>query len=459
MRRLSGKQCRGLSELAGPLLVIEGVSGVGYGEMVEVLGGRGQRRYGRVLEIRPEVSVIEVFEGTDGLGLDDTTVHFLGRPFELGLSPGILGRIFDGLGRPSDGLPAPPAATWRDVNGRSINPLKRDYPRDFIQTGISAIDGMNSLVRGQKLPIFSGTGLPHNDVAAQIIRQAKLPTEAEPFAVVFAAMGIKHDEAELFRETFETGGGLRNVVMFLNLADEPSIARIITPRVALTAAEYLAFDLGMHVLVVMTDMTAYCEALREIATAKGEIPSRKGFPGYLYSDLASVYERAGRVSGLPGSITQLPILTMPNDDITHPIPDMTGYITEGQVVLDRNLLRKGIVPPVNVLPSLSRLMKDGIGADRTRTDHANLANQLYAAYARVRQLESLAAIIGEEELSAVDKRYLGFGARFEREVVGQGGQEDRTIADTLDRGWAVLAELPREELTRVTEAELKEHLP
>lgn len=458
MRRLSGKECRGLQEMFGPLLVVEGIKQVGYGEMVQIRDSKGRIRFGRILEVKSETAVVEVFEGTEGLGLHDSSVHFLGVPFELGLSSDLLGRIFDGLGRPSDGLPAPPAETWRDINGRAMNPLQRDYPRDFIQTGISAIDGLNSLVRGQKLPIFSGTGLPHNELAAQIIRQAKLLNAQEPFAMVFGAMGVKHDEAQVFRDTFEMSG-MGQVVMYLNLADEPAIARIITPRVALTAAEYLAFDHGMHVLVILTDLTAYCEAVREIATAKGEIPSRKGYPGYLYSDLASLYERAGRIEGVAGSITLLPILTMPNDDITHPIPDLTGYITEGQIVLDRNLFRKGILPPINVLPSLSRLMKDGIGEGRTREDHAHLANQLYAAYARVRQLESLAAIIGEEELSAVDKQYLTFGTRFEQEEIAQAADEDRSIQETLDRGWRLLAELPRAELTRVTEAELKEHLP
>ncbi len=457
MRRLSGKECLGLQELNGPLLIVEGISGVGYDEIVEVRGRDGARRYGRVLEVRPEAAVVEVFEGTDGLGPTDTTVRFLGRPFELGVTRGLLGRIFDGLGRPADGQPPAPATGWRDINGRPVNPLRRDYPRDFIQTGIAAIDGLTSLVRGQKLPIFSGSGLPHNELAAQIVRQAKLPAAEELFAIVFAAMGIKHDEAQVFRETFETSG-VRNVVLFLNLADEPSMIRLIAPRVALTAADYLAFDLGMHVLVLLTDITAYCEALREVATAKGEIPSRKGFPGYLYSDLASLYERAGRLVGQPGSITLLPILTMPNDDITHPIPDLTGYITEGQIVLDRNLFLKGILPPINVLPSLSRLMKDGIGKDRTRADHAHLANQLYAAYARVRQLENLAAIIGEEELSSIDKRYLAFGRRFEQDVIAQGSDEDRSIKETLDRGWRTLAELPREELTRVTDAEIREYL-
>ncbi|RMH38156.1 MAG: V-type ATP synthase subunit B [Nitrospirae bacterium] len=458
MRRLSGTACRGLQELHGPLLVIEGISGAAYGEMVQVRDPHGELRYGRVLEVRPQAAVIEVFEGTAGLGLQDTTVQFLGTTFELGVSPEMIGRVFDGLGRPNDGLPAPPAVVWRDINGRAINPLARDYPREFIQTGISAIDGMNSLIRGQKLPIFSGAGLPHNELAAQLIRFANLPGESQRFAIVFGAMGIKHDEAALFREAFAISG-LQKVAMFLNLADEPSIARIITPRVALTAAEYLAFDLGMHVLVVLTDFTAYGEAVREIATSKGEIPSRKGYPGYLYSDLASIYERAGRIEGLSGSITLVPILTMPNDDITHPIPDLTGYITEGQIVLDRNLFRKGIRPPINVLPSLSRLMKDGIGAGSTRDDHAHLANQLYAAYARAGQVERLAAIVGEEELSVVDKRYLAFGERFEREFVAQGPDEDRSITATLDLGWRMLTELPKEELTRVTEEEIKEHLP
>lgn len=458
VRRISGVSCRGISELHGPLLVVEGVNGVAYGEMVQIRDSRGGSRYGRVLEARQEGAVIEVFEGTAGLGLQETTVEFWGSSFEVGLSPEMIGRLFDGLGRVTDGLPEPPARVWRDVNGRAINPLLRDYPREFIQTGISAIDGMNSLIRGQKLPIFSGAGLPHNELAAQIIRFARLTSETERFAIVFGAMGIKHDEAELFKNTFVLSGR-RNVMMFLNLADEPSIARIITPRVTMTAAEYLAFDQGMHVLVVLTDCTAYGEAVREIATSKGEIPSRKGYPGYLYSDLASIYERAGRIEGLPGSITLIPILTMPNDDITHPLPDLTGYITEGQIVLDRNLFRKGIHPPINVLPSLSRLMKDGIGEGSTRADHAHLANQLYASYARAGQLERLAAIVGEEELSVIDKQYLSFGARFEREFVGQGAAADRSITETLDLGWHMLTELPREELTRVTEDEIQEHLP
>jgi len=456
VRRLSGKECRGLQELNGPLLVIEGVSGVGYGEVVQIHRPDGDRRHGQVLEVSSGSAVIEVFEGTEGLTLEDTSVHFLGAAFELGLAHEMLGRTFDGLGRPADGLPAPPAVTWRDVNGRAINPLQRDYPREFIQTGISAIDGLNSLVRGQKLPICSGSGLPHNELAAQIIAQAKLLGTTEPFAVVFGAMGIKHDEAQLFRDAFEASDPGK-VVMFLNLADEPSVERIITPRVTLTAAEFLAFDLGMHVLVILTDITAYCEAVREISTAKGEIPSRKGFPSFLYSDLASIYERAGRIVGCTGSITMMPILTMPNDDITHPIPDLTGYITEGQIVLDRNLFGKNVHPPINVLPSLSRLMKDGIGEGRTRRDHANLSNQLYAAYARVGQIESLAAIIGEEQLSALDRQYLAFGDRFEREQLAQALDEDRSILETLDLGWRVLRELPREELTRLSEAEIREH--
>lgn len=456
--RISGKEVRGLSEISGPLLVMKGMGDVAYGEMVEVVDTQQRRRLGRVLQVTSDVAVVEVFEGTGSLKIKDTRVRFLGRPFEFGLSEAWLGRILNGFGRPIDGLPQPPGVLWRNVNGKPINPMQRDYPREFIQTGISAIDGMNSLVRGQKLPIFSGSGLPHTELAAQIVQQARLIDERESFAVVFAGMGVKHDVAEVFRDAFEASGNRQRVVMILNLADEPPLVRVLTPRIALTIAEFLAFDLGMHVLVVLTDMTAYCEALREVASAKGEIPTRKGYPGYLYSDLASLYERAGRIEGLPGSITQIPLLTMPNDDITHPIPDLTGYITEGQIVLDRNLFRKGIRPPINVLPSLSRLMKDGIGEGHTRPDHSNLANQLYSAYARVRQLESLSMIIGEEELSNVDKQYLKFGERFERELIAQGSHENRSISETLEKGWQVLSALPREELTRVTEQEVAEFL-
>ena len=371
---------------------------------------------------------------------------------------GLLGRVFNGLGEPIDGYPQIISSEKRNVNGNPMNPYARIYPRDFIQTGISAIDGMNSLVRGQKLPIFSGNGLPHNKLAAQIIRQAKLRNSDEKFVMVFAGMGIKYDVAKFFVDTFEDSGVLSNVVMFQSLADAPSIERIVTPRCALTAAEYLAFEKGMHVLVVMTDMTNYCEALREISTTRGEVPGRKGYPGYLYSDLAELYERAGRVKGSEGSITQIPILTMPNDDISHPIPDLTGYITEGQIVLGRELFQEGIYPPVSGLPSLSRLMKDGIGEKMTREDHANVSSQLFASYSKVKSIRNLAAIIGEEELSELDHKYLVFGNRMEKEFLNQGEFEERTIEQTLDLGWEILKELPREELTRINPELIKKYM-
>jgi V/A-type H+-transporting ATPase subunit B len=441
----------------GPLLFVEEVHGVGYNERVELVLPDGAILQGRVLEIGDTLAVIEVFEGTAGLSITDIRVRFAGRPFHLPVSREMLGRVFDGLGRPLDGGPAPVSRIQRDVNGRPINPVARVYPEAFIQTGISAIDGMNTLVRGQKLPLFSLSGLPHNDLAGQIIQNARIG-DREKFALVFAAIGVKHDVARQFQNLFETGGVSEQVVMFLNLADDPSVERLLTPRVALTMAEYLAFDLERHVLVVMTDITNYGEALREVATAKGEIASRKGFPGYLYSDLASLYERAGRTRDGEGSITQMPILTMPNDDITHPLPDLTGYITEGQVVLDRELAQKGIYPPINPLPSLSRLMNDGIGEGKTRADHANLASQLYAAYAQVRQIEKLAAIIGEEELSELDRLYLEFGQQFETRFIGQGRDEDRSIEETLDLGWECLSLLPTTELTRVTGEQIERYL-
>jgi V/A-type H+-transporting ATPase subunit B len=371
------------------------------------------------------------------------------------VAPDLLGRILNGLGQPLDGGPLPVGETQRNVNGQPINPTARTYPQEFIQTGVSAIDGMNTLVRGQKLPIFAMSGLPHHELAAQIVRQARLLNEEERFAVVFAAMGVQHDVANLFRQSFETSGVLNNVVMFLNLADDPAIERLITPRLALTVAEYLAFDKGHHVLAILTDMTNYCEALREVATSKGEIPSRKGYPGYLYSDLASIYERAGKVAGSQGSITQLPVLTMPNDDITHPIPDLTGYITEGQIVLDRGLHQRGIYPPINVLPSLSRLMSDGIGESRTRADHSRVSSQLYAVYAQAQRIQALAAIIGEDSLSKGDRQVLRFGRAFEEQFIRQGTEENRSINQTLDLAWKVLRELPRTALTRVTEEEIK----
>ena len=455
--RMPGLTYRGVKNIDGPLVFIENISGVAYDELVSVTTPSGEERLGQVLDVTATTAVIQIFGGTDSLSPADTKARFLGTPLHVPVSKEMLGRVFDGLGRPKDGLPVPLCKDRRDVNGLPINPYAREYPRDFIQTGISAIDVMNTLVRGQKLPIFSGNGLPHNRIAAQIARQAKLLNEDVEFAIVFAAMGVKNDVARFFIDSFEQSGVLSKVAMFLSLADDPSVERLITPRSALTLAEHLAFDEGMHVLVIITDMANYCEALREIATAKGEIPSRKGYPGYLYSDLASMYERAGRIEGREGSITQVPILTMPNDDISHPIPDLTGYITEGQIVLERDLSQRGIYPPVAGLPSLSRLMKDGIGEGRTRADHPHVASQLFAAYSKVKDIRSLAAVIGEEELSPVDKLYMKFGKAFEKRIISQGEFEDRTIEQSLEIAWSVLKILPRSELLRLSEEELKEH--
>jgi len=454
---LEGREYIGLSEIVGPLIVLEGVRGAGYNEVVEIRQPDGGVRHGLILETSREATVVQVFEGTSGLSLPDTRVRFKGKPLEIALSRELLGRVFNGSGQPLDNLPYPVSDEWRDVNGLPINPTARDYPRKFIQTGLSAIDGMNTLIRGQKLPIFSGSGLPHNQIAAQIARQARIVGEDVPFAVVFAAMGIKYDTARFFIDSFEESGALENVVLFLNLADDPTIERLLTPRTALTVAEFLAFDQEMHVLVILTDMSNYCEALREVSTSRSEIPSRKGYPGYLYSDLASTYERAGMLLGFRGSITQMPILTMANDDITHPIPDLTGYITEGQIVLERELHQKGVYPPIAGLPSLSRLMKDGIGEGLTREDHAHLASQLFAAYAHVKEVRALASVIGEEELTPLDHAYLEFGEGFEHRFLAQGDHEDRSIEQTLDLGWEVLSTLPEEELTRVTEEELEKH--
>ena len=458
MRKETGAVYCGLTRVSGALVFLSGARSVSYGEMVEVTAADGKVRLGRVLVASEEVVAVEVYQGTSGISPTLTSVRFLNHPLEAPVSREMLGRAFDSFARPLDGGPPPLADEWRDINGGVINPTVRVYPRDFLQTGISAIDGMNTLVRGQKLPIFSCSGLPHNELAAQLVRQAQVPGETATFAVVFAIMGVSRDLAAMFRRSVEESGALGRVALFLNFADDPAVERLVTPRTALTLAEYLAFDAGLHVLVVLTDMTNYCEALREVASAKGEVPSRKGFPGYLYSDLASLYERAGRIRGKAGSVTQVPILTMPNDDITHPIPDLTGYITEGQIVLERELDRRGIYPPINVLPSLSRLMNDGIGSGRTRADHAHLSNQLYSAYASVKRIRMLAAIIGEEELSGRDKMYLAFGRRFEQEFLAQGHEENRTIAETLDRGWQSLGEVPRRELTRVSEAEIATHL-
>ena len=448
----------GLKEINGPLIVLDGVKDVAYEEMVEIALDDGSRRTGRVVQIEGERAIIQVFEGTRGIGLTNTHTRFQGRPMEIALSREVLGRIFDGAGRPIDGLGEIFPEQRRDINGSPINPVSRVYPRNYIHTGISSIDALMTLIRGQKLPIFSGSGLPHNELAVQIVRQAQIAAdEGGDFAIVFAAMGVKNDVADYFRRSFEESGVLQRVVMFLNLSNDPIIERIVTPRCALTVAEYLAFEHNMHILVILTDMTSYAEALREFSSSKGEIPGRKGYPGYLYSDLASIYERAGMIEGKAGSVTQIPVLTMPNDDITHPIPDLTGYITEGQIVLDRTLDQTGIYPPIGILPSLSRLMKDGIGEGYTRADHAAVSNQLFASYAKVQDARSLASVIGEEELSLIDKRYLEFGRKFEKYFIAQGFNENRTIEYTLDLGWKLLAILPREELDRVDSALLDKY--
>jgi len=454
----------GVSRIEGPLVFVEGIGSVGYDEVVEIIDSRGRLRLGRVLEVGEGLAVIEVFAGTSGLSIDGTRIHFMGTPYHIPVAEEMLGRIFNGLGRPLDGGPEPLADRYADINGAPINPTARVYPVDYIQTGISTIDGMNTLLRGQKLPIFSAAGLPHDQLAAQIVRQVALgvpvgqpPAQEQQFSIVFAAMGVKNDVAAYFRESFTESGALNRVAMFLNLADDPPVERLVTPRAALTLAEYLAFDKGMHVLVIMTDMTNYCEALREISNIRGEVPSRKGYPGYLYSDLASMYERTGRIKSSEGSITQLPILTMPNDDITHPVPDLTGYITEGQITLSRDLDHQGIYPPVAVLPSLSRLAKDGIGEGKTRDDHSHWASQLFAAYAHVQDVRALASVIGEEELSEADQKYVKFGKAFEQEYVNQGLTENRNIETTLEIGWRLLSMLPQEELTRVTQDELDQY--
>ncbi|MCX7023119.1 MAG: V-type ATP synthase subunit B [Spirochaetes bacterium] len=456
---MRGLEHRGLRKAEGPIVIAARTESAGFGELVSVRDRSGVMRTGRVVDVSDTAVAIQLFADNTGISLDGVGIEYLGRPLELRVGPDLLGRVFDGLGRPTDGYPEIVSSDLRDVNGRPINPAARVYPRDFIQTGVSAIDGMNTLIRGQKLPIFSGNGLPHNRLAAQIVRQARVLNQGDKFAVVFAGMGIKYDVARFFVDSFERSGVLARVVMFLSLADSPSIERLLTPRSALTAAEYLAFDLGMHVLVVMTDMTNYCEALREVSAARGEVPSRKGYPGYLYSDLAELYERAGRIEGSNGSITQIPILSMPNDDISHPIPDLTGYITEGQIVLERELFQKGIYPPVAGLPSLSRLMKDGIGEGMTREDHKDLSSQLFAAYARVKSIRNLVAIIGEEELSKLDKQYLRFGERFEAEFMTQDEFDDRGIDRTLELGWKCLSWLPRDELLRISPALIAKYLP
>lgn len=447
----------GLNEINGPLVVLDNVEGVSFDEVVDIRLDDGSARLGRVVEISGKRAVIQVFEGTKGLSLKNTKTCFSGKPMEIPLSVEMLGRVFNGAGRPIDGLGDIYPEKTADINGHPLNPVSRTYPRNYINTGISSIDALMTLIRGQKLPIFSGSGLSHNKLAVQIVRQAKIAEDnGQGFAVVFAAMGVKNDVADYFRRSFEESGVLQRVVMFLNLSNDPIIERILTPRCALTAAEYLAYEKNMHILVILTDMTSYAEAVREFSSSKGEIPGRKGYPGYLYSDLASIYERAGIVNGSEGSITQIPILTMPNDDITHPVPDLTGYITEGQIVLYRGFELSGIYPPISVLPSLSRLMKDGIGEGYTRADHSAVSNQLFACYARVSDARSLASVIGEDELSDMDKAYLHFGKMFEKYFVSQGEDENRSIEETLDLGWNLLSLLPKSALDRVDEALLEE---
>ena len=438
-----------LSEVNGPLVVLEGVKNASYEEIVEFTVDGNEKKLGRIVAVYEDKAVIQVFEGTSSMSLTNTHTRLTGHPMEIGLSEEILGRTFDGIGKPIDRMGPIDAEVRRNVNGLPLNPVTRKYPRNYIHTGISAIDGLTTLIRGQKLPIFSGNGLPHDQLAAQIVQQASLGDSDEKFAIVFAAMGVKYDVAEFFRRTFEESGVSDHVVMFMNLANDPVVERLITPKVALTAAEYLAFEKGMHILVILTDITSFCEAMREVSSSRGEIPSRKGYPGYLYSELATLYERAGIVQGVEGSVTQIPILTMPNDDITHPIPDLTGYITEGQIVLDRQLHGQSIYPPISVLPSLSRLMKDGIGEGYTRADHQDVANQLFSCYAKVGDARSLASVIGEDELSPIDKQYLVFGNEFEHEFIGQGMDENRSMEDTLNKAWELLGLLPREELDRV----------
>jgi len=453
------KEYLSIREISGPLMIVENVEGIKYEELAEIELLNGEIRRGRVLEVDEDRALLQLFEGSTGINLHESRVRFLGRGIELGVSLDMLGRIFDGLGRPIDGGPRLLSEKKEDITGRPINPTSRDYPSEFIQVGISAIDGMNTLVRGQKLPIFSGSGLPHARLAAQIARQAKVRGKEEQFAVVFGAMGITFEEANFFISDFRETGAIGRAVLFINLADDPAIERIATPRMALTAAEYLAFEKNMHVLVILSDLTNYAEALREISAARKEVPGRRGYPGYLYTDLATIYERAGKIIGKTGSITLIPILTMPEDDKTHPIPDLTGYITEGQIILARELHRKGIYPPIDVLPSLSRLKAKGIGSGKTREDHADVTNQLFAAYAQGRQAKELAIILGEAALSDVDKIYVKFSDIYETEFVRQGEYEDRSIEETLDSGWKLLRMVPRPELKRIRPELLDKYLP
>ena len=453
----AGVEYNKVAEIKGPLMIIDGVTKVSFDELVEVETSEGEKRLGRVVEVGYGKAVVQIFEGTTGLAISGTRAKFLGKTMTMPVSQELLGRVFDGLGRPNDGLPEPVADRFIDVNGEPMNPERREYPTSFIQTGVSVIDGMLTLVRGQKLPIFSGSGMPHNILAAQIARQATVVGTKEDFAVVFAAIGVQYSEAQYFKRSLEESGALRRSVLFLNLADDPAIERIITPRVALTVAEYLAFDLGMHVLAILTDMTNYAEALREISAAREEVPGRKGYPGYLYTDLANNYERAGRIKGKNGSVTQVPILSMPADDITHPIPDLTGYITEGQIVLGRDLFRKGVYPPVNVLMSLSRLMKDGVGEGKTRTDHMEVGNQLYDAYSRTQEVRALSEIVGRAGLTGIDLKYLDSGDIFENQFLKQSNDENRSLEETLSRAWDVLSTLPEGELTKIKEKNVRQY--
>ncbi len=456
------KRYKTIKEVAGPLVIVEGIKNVMYEEMVEVELSDGSRRKGRVLEITDKTAVVQMFEGTSGVDIEASSATFLGKTMEIGLSPDMLGRVFSGIAEPKDDMPPVIPEKHLDINGAPINPYSREMPEDFYQTGISSIDGLNSLVRGQKLPLFSGAGLPHNQIAAQIARQAKVVGEGageEDFAVVFGAMGVTYEESEFFINEFKKTGAIERAVLFINLADDPVVERITLPRMALTTAEYLAFEKGKHVLVILTDLTNYCEALREISAARKEIPGRRGYPGYLYTDLSTIYERAGKIKGRKGSITQIPILTMPEDDITHPIPDLTGYITEGQIIISRELHRKGIYPCINPLPSLSRLISKGIGEGKTRHDHSGVANQLFAAYATGKEARELAVILGESALSDAERAYIKFAEAFENEFLTQGVNEDRGIVDTLTLGWKLLSILPKSELKRVKEEDIEKYLP
>lgn len=453
------KEYKTVREVVGPLMLVDGVEGVNYDELVEIEIQTGEIRRGKVLEVNGNKAMVQLFEGSAGINLKETKVRFLGRPLEIGVSEDMLGRVFDGLGRPKDGGPNLIPEKRLDINGTPINPVARDYPSEFIQTGISAIDHLNTLVRGQKLPVFSASGLPHAELAAQIARQAKVLNSDSKFAVVFGAMGVTFEEAQFFIDDFTKTGAIDRAVLFINLANDPAIERIATPRMALTTAEYLAYEKGMHVLVILTDMTNYCEALREVSAARKEVPGRRGYPGYLYTDLSTIYERAGRLKGREGSITQIPILTMPEEDKTHPIPDLTGYITEGQIILSRELYKKGVMPPIDVLPSLSRLKDKGIGKEKTREDHADTMNQMFACYAQGKQAKELAVILGESALSDADKKFAKFAEEFENNYVSQGFNANRSIEDTLALGWKLLSILPKAELKRIRDEYLEKYLP